>query len=93
MATFQVSEAFGLDLKSVLESQGIDTKDLVIREQQLDNPRPNIVSHFMNSDLVGAAYSTTKIDGDALCNAAASLIKIGTSIGSALTGVATCNVM
>ena len=92
MATFQVSKAFGLDLKSVLESQGINTKDLVLREQQLDNPW-NIASDFKNADFVEAAYGNIEINGDALLNAAASLIKTGISVGSALAGVATCNVM
>ncbi|RYP16061.1 hypothetical protein DL765_005377 [Monosporascus sp. GIB2] len=93
MATFQVSEAFGMDLKSVLESQGIDTRELVFREQQVDKPRPSITSHFKNADFVGAARSNIKIDGDALLNAAASFITTGLSVGTVLIGTATCNVM
>jgi hypothetical protein len=93
MATFQVSEAFGSDLKSVLESQGIDTKELVLREQQFDNRRPNIPSYFRDTDFRRAAHNNIEINGDALFNAAVILIKTGISVGSALAGVATCNVM
>jgi len=92
MATFQVSKAFGLDLESILESQGIDTKELVLREQQLGNPW-SIASDFRDADFVRAAHSNIEINGDALFNAAATLIKTGISVGSALAGVATCNVM
>jgi hypothetical protein len=91
MATFQVSKAFGSDLKSVLESQGIDTKQLVLREQQFNNWRPNI-PNFKDTDFRRAAHNNIEINGDALFNAAVKLIKTGIS-ASALAGVATCNVM
>jgi len=93
MAAFQVSAAFGQDLKSVLEAQGIDTRKMVLRKQDVIRLPPSIPRLFKKADLVGIAERNTEIDLDALTNFAVTTVKNIAAVGSTLAGMAACNVM
>jgi hypothetical protein len=92
-ATFQVSISFGQDLKSILDSQGIDTKKMVLRNQDVVKAQPSIPRLFRKSNIVGVIEQNTEIDLGALSNfVVTSVIKVATA-GTTLAGLASCNIM
>lgn len=93
MATFQVSEAFYTDLKSVLEANDICTKELVKREQELVKPPQSITSHIIKNktNVVKTIQNNIDFNVDALGNGLVQLVRV---VGkAALAGHAVCNVM
>jgi len=94
-ASFQVSEAFGDELNDVLIAEGITTTDVVLRRQELVQPR-KVIDIVRNTDLVKAATETIGFDSSALSSAIITVAKTGlviAKVGAAIAGIATCNVM
>jgi hypothetical protein len=93
-ASFQVSEAFGGELKEALNADGIDTTDLVFREQQIVAPMK--IPDHITDDIVGVTTENVKINSDQFINAALKVIKTSITVvkvGAAIAGVVTCTVM
>jgi hypothetical protein len=94
-ASFQVSEAFGDELNDVLISEGVTTTDVVLRRQELVQPR-KVIDLVKNTDLVKAATETVGFDSSALSSAVITVAKTGlviAKVGAAIAGAVTCNVM
>ncbi len=93
-ASFQVSGAFGTELKEALNDDGIDTTDLVLRQQQ-PVVRMNISDHITD-DIVEVTEENVKINSDQLMSAAVKVIKTSITVikvGAAIAGAVTCTVM
>lgn len=89
-----MSEAFGSELKEALNADGIDTTDLVFREQQMVVPMK--IPDYIKDDIVGAAMENVKINSDQFINAAIKVAKTSVTVikvGAAIAGVVTCTVM
>jgi hypothetical protein len=93
-AHFQVSEAFGKDLKEVLVAEGINPTDIVLREQQVVDPR-KVIDLVKHADLVGTTAKSVNANAGLVGAAfkAAKATATVVSIGTAIAGIATCNVM
>lgn len=98
-AYFQVSEAFGNTLNDALISAGITTTDVVLRKAEIVNPRQviewaqqtNLIDHMAESSGVTAQQFLRA--GYQLAQTGYKVCQIGTKVGTALAGIALCNVM
>jgi hypothetical protein len=93
-ASFQVSNAFGNELKEALNADGIDTTDLVFREQQVVVPM-KILDHITD-DIVDKTTENVKINSGQVIKAAVQVIKTSimvVKVGAAIAGAVTCTVM
>jgi hypothetical protein len=97
-AMFQVSEAFGKDLESALTAEGIRSTAIVRKKDQLAT-QTDILKLARQGNLVGNVANTVRNEtrgGSSRAGLIGNGLSIGASLatlGSAIVGVAACEVM